>query len=145
MKKIITVFALFITTLSMAQLTVKDVKDPEVIGEYKTMGVLFGKLEKKDADTYEFTYKDIKFKTVATYKSFEFQASDLDALHQILTQTEGINAGEEKEVDLGNGHVLNIVYKKSMGKIWSMVYHTYLGVTGEFSFQPKHYNKMFGK
>ncbi len=147
MKKITTILMMFIAVSSFAQLKVKDIdtKPDEVIGEYKMMGVLYGTIE-REKDICIFTYKDTKFKQITEYKHFMFKQSDLDALYDILTNTEGVNEGDQKEVELENGDKLRIVYKKSMGKIWSTVYHTdKAGVEGEFSFAPKHYQKLFGK
>ncbi len=147
MKKITTILMMFVAISSFAQLKVKDVDTTpaEVVGECKMMGILYGIIE-KEKGLCIFTYRDGSYKEIDEYKFFIFKETDLDALYEILTNTEGVKEGDQKEVELEDGHKLRITYKKSMGKMWATVRHTNkAGVSADFSFSPKQYKKLFGK
>lgn len=148
MKKIITIITLFFAVTSFAQLKVTEFKkaDVELIGKIAPMGQMIVKLE-KEGDKCVFTYRDAKFDKIDNYKSFEFNASDLDAMYELLTNFDGIEKGDQKAIDLGNGERLNLVYGKTLGKIQVIIYHTNAaGTEGRVQYlSPKQYRKLFGK
>ncbi|GGB73108.1 hypothetical protein GCM10007424_11330 [Flavobacterium suaedae] len=149
MKKIITIIALFFAvSSSFAQLKVTEFKkaDVELIGKITPMGQMTVKLE-KEGDKCIFTYRDAKFDKIDNYKSFEFNASDLDALYELFTNFEGVEKGDQKAISLGDGERLNLVYDKMLGKMYFTIYHTNAaGVEGQVQYlTPKQFKKLFGK
>lgn len=147
MKKLFTIVALVVASVSFAQLKVTDVKNTtEVIGEYKILGKSYAKLEKLET-LCVLTYRDEKYAAIDNYKSFYFRQSDIDALYDLLTNYEGIEKGAEKRVDLENGDRIDIHYKKLLGKMYARVYHTdKAGVMGVMKdLTAKQYQDLFGK
>lgn len=148
MRKIITIITLFFAVTSFAQLKVTEFKkaDIELIGKIAPMGQMTVKLE-KEGDKCIFTYRDAKFNKIDNYKSFKFNASDLDALYELFTSFEGVEKGDQKAIDLGNGERLNLVYGKTLGKMHVTIYHTNAaGVEGQVQYlSSKQYRKLFGK
>lgn len=146
MKKIITIITLFIAVSSFAQLKVSNVEEMEVIGEYKLLGKSYAKISKGNKLCF-LTYRDEKFESIDNYKTFAFRYEDLDALYDLFTNFEGIEKGDEKKVELEDGDVLNIRYKKSLGIMYFTVFHTdRAGVIGMMrSLTPKQIKGLFGK
>ena len=147
MKKIITLLTLFIATASFAQLKVTDVKDTGVlIGEFKQMGKSYAKLQ-KESGLCILTYRDEKFEAIDNYKLFIFKEADLDAVYNLFANFEGIEKGQQKKVELENGHVLDITYGKTLGKMYAEVYHTdKAGIMGKMRWMnEKQLKQLFGK
>ena len=148
MKKIITIITLFFAVTSFAQLKVTEFKkaDVELIGKIAPMGQMTVKLE-KEGDKCIFTYRDAKYGKIDNYKSFKFNASDLDALYELFTNFEGVEKGDQKAIDLGDGERLNLVYDKMLGRIYLAIYHTNAaGVEGKIQrLSPNQFKRLFGK
>ncbi|MFL9845587.1 hypothetical protein [Flavobacterium rhizosphaerae] len=146
MKKILTTIFLLVVTVSFAQLKVKDVEKNELIGEYNLLGKPYVTLEKND-NLCVLRYRDEKFDKIDNYKFFIFKYSDLDALYDLLTNFEGVEKGTHKTVELENGDVLDLEYKKTLGKMYIAIYHTNkAGVMGKLRYlTPAQFKKVFGK
>ncbi|MBF01309.1 hypothetical protein [Flavobacterium coralii] len=146
MKKIFTLVVLFVSTLSFAQLKVSEVKESELIGEYKLLGKSYAKLEKESTLCF-MTYRDERFESIDDYKMFVFKASDIDALYDLLTNFEGIEKGTKKRVELESGDVLSLEYKKMLGKMYVEIIHIdKAGVMGMMRWlTPKQFKELFGK
>lgn len=146
MKKIITIITLFVAVSSFAQLKVSNVEESELIGEYKLLGKSYAKITKGDKYCF-LTYRDEKFETIDSYKTFTFRYEDLDALYDLFTNFEGVKKGDEKRVDLENGDFLNFMYKKTLGQMHITIFHTdKAGVIGMMrTLTPKQTKSLFGK
>jgi len=146
MKKLFTIAFVTFSLSCYSQIKVTETKKPELIGEYRTMGTLFSKIEKFESDVCVFTYKDGKYTQIDEYKSFNFRYSDLQTLYNMFTNFDGINKGDEKTVDLEDGGKLFFKYNKSMGKMYAEVIHyDRAGVGGSIYWLPsKQADKLFG-
>ncbi|WP_159799781.1 hypothetical protein [Flavobacterium sp. MK4S-17] len=147
MKKIFTICAIMIMSVSFAQLKVSESKasDTELIGSIAPMGQLWAKLEKEQGICI-LTYSDTKFQHSDVYKFFMFKESDLDALYELITSYEDVEKGDTKSVQLEAGSELYIYYNKMLGKIYPVISHIQSGVTGQLpQLNKKQWAKLFGK
>lgn len=147
MKKIITIITLFIAVSSFAQLKVTDGSSggQTKIGEVGPFGLPYNARIVKVGDKCVFSYKDLTFKTIDRYESFEFNYSDLDALYELLSNVEDKN-GTSQTVEFDNGDVIVIKYNKTMGKVYPYIYHNKYDRSIQLPFlNHKQLAKLFGK
>ena len=149
MKNLSLLIALFIVTLSNAQMKVSTVEKPEEIGKVGAgMGIWFGRLEKYSDGNYILSYKDFKFQQIEEWKSFPLIASDADGLYNLIIENFEKMPSEDIKVELPND-ILLINYKKSFGIPVATIYHAVnknsevMGVSQ--SFTKKQITKLFGK
>lgn len=98
---------------------------------------------------YIFRYKDYKFTRIDEWKSFEVNNSeDVEYLYQkIISGLENLPE-ESIMLDLSNGFVIWLEFKKIMGNNWVRISSGTLdsqiiGFSNQFN--KKHINKLFGK
>lgn len=146
MKKLFALVLMLTATISFAQLKVTDAKNTSVqVGEFKQLGKVYATLDKEDGHCF-LTYRDDNFSTMDQYRTFTFKESDLDALYELFGKFDGIEKGTEKRVELELGHVLNITYGKTLGKMYAEVHTDRAGVTGKMRWMnEKQLKQLFGK
>lgn len=140
---------LFITTICInahSQIKVSETEKFDPVGEYKLLGTSYAKIERKN-DYLFFTYKDEKFTTIDSYKSFYFKETDLESMFDLFYNMENKQVGDEKTVELENGDKLFFTYKKTFGKMHASVIHVdKAGVGGAIRYlTDKQLKKLFGK
>lgn len=149
MKILFSFLALFITTLSSAQMKVSSVEKPEEIGKVGAgLGIWFGRLEKYSSGNYILSYKDFKYEQLEEWKSFPLIAEDVDNLYNLIIENFEKMPAEDIKVELPND-ILFIKYKKSLGVPLVTIFHSVnknpdiIGVSQ--SFTKKQITKLFGK
>ena len=147
--KLSLIIALFIISLSSAQIKVSTVEKPQEIGKVGAgLGVWFATLEKFSDGNYTLSYKDFKYQQIEEWKSFEIGAEDVDVLYNLLIENFEKMPSEDIKVELPED-ILIINYKKSFGVSVVTIYHSVnknpevMGVTQ--SFTKKQITKLFGK
>lgn len=146
MKKILIACLMTLSLTTTAQIKISDTPKADRIGEFKQLGESYVEINKMN-NTCQFTYKDVKFIKVDSYKTFYFSYEDLDTLYMMFTNFEGIEKNTEKMVELEDGGKLYFTYKKQLGQMFADVVHIdNAGVTGKIRYMTeKQLKKLFGK
>jgi hypothetical protein len=147
MKKTIVLFtALVMSVSSFAQIKVIENTSTE-IGYMKYPGMPKNAIITMYGDsTYSFMYKDIQYRQITDFKSFQFTGSkSLDLFYEILMNRFNAPKNSETELQIGNAHI-TVQTKKMFGAPYLYLYIKADGEPmGVFSIEPKHMDKMFGK
>jgi len=147
MKKLI--LSLVVVSMSISAFgQIKMVEDKSVeIGYMKYPGMSKNAtITMYEDSSYSFMYKDIQYRQITDFKSFQFTGSNtLDLFYEILMVRFQAPKNSEVEVEVGNARI-TIQTKKMLGMPYLYLYIKADGEPmGLFSIEPKHMDKMFGK
>lgn len=147
MKKGLTLLLIFCSAIAFAQIKITDGKDIEdsTIGEYKTFGTLQVGLT-KIGDKVKLTYRDAYVTVTDSYKSFTFSYDDLETIYTLFSDFSKVKKGDEKIVELEDGHTLYFRYGKTLGKMHVTVFDEFADIIGKVPYMnKKQTEKVFGK
>jgi hypothetical protein len=147
MKKLILSLATVLVSISaFGQIKVLEDKSIEV-GYMKYPGMpKNATITMYEDSSYSFMYKDIQYREITDFKSFQCTDSKtLDLFYEILMNRFEAPKNSETEIEIGNAHI-TIQTKKALGMPYLYLYIKAEGEPmGVFSIEPRHMNKMFGK
>ena len=147
MKKVIlSLMAVAMTASAFGQIKVVQDQSTE-IGYMKYPGMPKNAIITMYQDSsYSFMYKDIQYRQITDFKSFQFVGSEtLDGLYDVLMNQFSQPKNTELSIEVGNAHI-TIQTKKMMGMPYLYLYiHAEGQPMGVFSIEPKHMDLMFGK
>ena len=149
MKKIILLLALTLSTVSFAQLKKVETVKAEEIGKVGPFGAPMQIECTKVGNVYTISYRDIEFKTIDEYRSFEFEDVDNTFEDLYAAIKDGLEKLPEESVTLElPNYILSLEFKKALGVPLVRFYTSPKGssrVSASNQFTRKQIDKLFGK
>ena len=127
-KLLLSLVVLILSFNAISQLKIIEEVKKEQIGIIKTSGINWFECTKYEGESYLFTYRNWKYKTIFEYESFRIKGNQtFNELYEVLISSLTKKEKKNVDIDLGNGETLSLRFagKKTMefwvwnGSSWS--------------------------